>query len=148
MPRLPTLLLISLLTLAACGEVEDTRPGQPVKTRQQAFKALLRSFEPMGTMLKDKHYDPDKFAAMATELMAAREAPWQHFGADTNYPPSKAKADVWSNPAGFEQAKQDFINASAALLEAAQSKQEAAVVAPYQKVYDSCQNCHKAFRQR
>ncbi|MCE1183661.1 MAG: cytochrome c [Rhodocyclales bacterium] len=148
MSRLPALLLISLLTLAACGEVEDTRPGQPVKTRQQAFKALLRSFEPMGTMLKDKRYDADKFAAMAAELVAAREAPWGHFGPDTNYPPSKSKADVWNDPAAFEQAKKDFINASDALLVAAQSKQEAAVGTPYQKVYDTCQNCHKTFRQR
>ncbi|MBE0586583.1 MAG: cytochrome c, partial [Hydrogenophaga sp.] len=47
------LVLVSALLLAGCGEVEDTRPGQPVKTRQEAFKDLLRSFEPMSKMMKE-----------------------------------------------------------------------------------------------
>ena len=46
-------ILITAFLLTACGEPQDTRPGQPVKTRQDAFAALLRSFEPMGKMLKD-----------------------------------------------------------------------------------------------
>lgn len=148
MLRLFALLLISLLTLAACGDVEDTRPGQPVKTRQQAFKSLLRAFEPMGTMLKDKRYDGDKFLALASELHRQRDTPWPHFGADTNYPPSKSKAEVWEKPAEFDKAKQDFLAATDTLLKAAESKEEGKVGAPYQKVYDTCQGCHKAFRVR
>lgn len=148
MLRLSALLLISLLTLAACGEVEDTRPGQPVKTRKEAFKSLLRSFEPMGTMLKDQRYDADKFLALAQDVVSKRDAPWSHFGPDTNYPPSKAKAELWSKPAEFEQAKKDFITATDALLVAAQTKKEASVEAPYNKVYETCQGCHKAFRER
>ncbi|HAF54580.1 MAG TPA: cytochrome C, partial [Thauera sp.] len=60
---------LSVITLAACSsEVPDTHPDQPVTKRQQAFKAMLRSFEPMGTMLKDRRYDADAFARMAEEF--------------------------------------------------------------------------------
>jgi uncharacterized protein YceK len=42
-----------LVGLSGCNaHVEDTRPGQPVKTRQVAFQEILKVFEPMGVMLR------------------------------------------------------------------------------------------------
>ena len=75
MPKLLTLTIVTLSALAACSsEVPDTHPDQPVTKRKQAFKAMLRSFEPMGTMLKDKRYDADAFARMADEFARLRDA--------------------------------------------------------------------------
>ena len=141
-------LAIAASLLAACGEPEDTRPGQPVKHRQQAFKEIIRSFEPIGLMLKDKRYDAEKFATLAEGLAARREAPWSYFGPETNYPPSKSTPAVWSEAARFEQARQDFMVASDRLLLAARKHDKAEVERSYQETYDSCQNCHKQFRQR
>jgi len=141
--------LLAAALLAACsGEVEDTRPGQPVKTRQQAFKAMIRSFEPMGVMLRGKTYDADKFLSLANELAALRDAPWEHFGPDTDYPPSKATAALWRQPEKFAQDKAAFIAAADALLAAAQTKDRQQLDAPYQAVYESCQGCHKTFKAR
>ena len=135
--------------LAACSsQVEDTRPGQPVKTRQTAFKAMLRSFEPMGVMLRDNRYDPDKFVAMTATLMSQRDAPWSHFGPDTNYPPTKATPKVWSEPEKFVQARQAFLAATDDFKAAVDSKDKARVEHSYQAVYDACQNCHKPFKER
>lgn len=141
-------LAIASAFLVACGEPEDTHPGQPVKQRQQAFKEIIRSFEPMGLMLKEKRYDAEKFAVMAEALAARREAPWSHFGPETDYPPSKSTAAVWSEAAKFEQAKLDFMAASDRLVSAAQKHDKAAVERSYQETYESCQACHKHFRQR
>ena len=134
--------------LAACGEPEDTRPGQPVKTRQEAFKALLRAYEPMTKMVKEDRYDPEEFVAMTAVLMARRDAPWSHFGPDTNYPPSKAKPRVWQETAAFEQAKNDFLVATDALNAAAQSRDKTRVEEVYGRVYDTCKSCHDNFRER
>ncbi len=148
-PLLRRLLLISLpCLLIACGEVEDTRPGQPVKQRQQAFKAMLRAFEPLGTMLRDKRYNAEAFAKGAQELMALRDAPWPHFGPDTQYPPSKSKNAVWDKPAEFAQARESFALAVDGLAAAVAGAQQPAIEAAYQKVYESCQGCHKQFRER
>lgn len=144
-----SLLLLTSVLLAACsGEVEDTRPGQPVKTRQAAFKDIIRSFEPMGVMLRGKNFNGDKFLAMAEELVGKREAPWAHFGPDTNYPPTKATAEVWQQPEQFERERQAFISATDALLAAARTKDRQQLDVPYQAVYDSCQSCHKTFKKR
>ncbi|MDR2837777.1 MAG: cytochrome c [Azonexus sp.] len=147
-PALLLALLLATALFAACGEVEDTRPGQPVKTRQEAFKAMIRSFEPMGVMLRKEDYDADKFLALAKDLVARRDAPWSHFGADTNYPPTKATAEVWQQPEKFTEAKNAFLAATDTLLTAAQTRDRKQLDKPYEAVYDTCQNCHKTFRRR
>ena len=134
--------------LTACGEVEDTKPGQPVKHRQQAFKAILRSFEPMGVMLRDKKYQPEAFDRFVAELAKQKDAPWDYFGADTQYPPSKAKDAVWQEAAEFTKAKEAFLQRTEALVKAAATKDEAQIQPAYQAVYETCQGCHRQFKQR
>jgi len=146
--RITLLALIPVLLLPACGEVEDTRPGQPVKTRQDAFKDMLKVFEPMGLMLREKRYEEERFLQMATALVERREKPWAHFGPDTNYPPTKATPRVWEEPARFEEERQRFASATDALLAAAQSKDLARIEMAYKAVYDSCKSCHTPFKAR
>jgi cytochrome c556 len=152
MLRKPAVVLMTFavpLLLAACQRpVEDTRPGQPVKTRQLAFKEMLKVFEPMGTMLRTNSYEAEKFAALAGELMARREAPWRHFGPDTRYPPTKAKAEVWSEAAQFERERQEFFAASEELLAAAKTKDRAVAEKAYFKAYDRCQSCHDRYKEK
>ncbi|MDI3515272.1 MAG: hypothetical protein PWP40_2501 [Rhodocyclaceae bacterium] len=139
---------LSALILAGCSsEVADTHPEQPVTKRRDAFKAMLRSFEPMGTMLKDRRYDADAFAKLADEFGRLRDAPWSHFGADTNYPPTKAKPAVWEKPAEFDQRRQEFVAATDRLLAAAAARNEAEVRTTYAAAQDSCKACHRDFRK-
>jgi cytochrome c556 len=147
MPRLILSSLLAIVALTACsGAVEDTRPGQPVKQRQDAFKSMLRTFEPMGTMLRTSRYDADEFSRLAAQLATVRDTPWAHFGADTNYPPTKAKKAVWDQPEVFEQKREAFLASTEALLVAAQSRDAAQVRAAYDNTAQSCKSCHDRFR--
>lgn len=146
--KFPLFCLLTATLLTACGEVEDTRPGQPVKHRQVAFKEIVKTFEPMGVMLRKSTYDADKFLPMAEALLAKRDGPWEYFGADTNYPPTKATAEVWKQPEEFEKNKKAFIAATDALLVAAQSKDKAQVEKTYDAVHEACKTCHKQFKER
>ena len=139
---------LSVLILAGCSsEVADTHPEQPVTKRRDAFKAMLRSFEPMGKMLRDNRYQPDEFARLAAELVSRRDAPWTHFGPDTNYPPTKAKAAVWDRPQAFEAERSAFFELTDALSQAAQTRDKTAVQAAYDKVHASCKSCHDDFKK-
>ncbi|MEW6512712.1 MAG: cytochrome c [Pseudomonadota bacterium] len=143
---LPVLLIAGL---SACGKpAEDTRPGQPVKTRQLAFKEMLKVFEPMGTMLRTNSYDADRFLGLAEQLVARRDAPWQHFAADTHYPPTKAKPEVWAKPEAFERERQAFLAATDELVAKAQSRDVEIASKAYFKVYDLCQSCHREFKEK
>jgi cytochrome c556 len=138
-----------LVGLSGCNaHVEDTRPGQPVKTRQVAFQEILKVFEPMGVMLRTSNYEPDRFAALAAELTIKREQPWTHFSADTNYPPTKAEEAVWSQADDFEQKKLAFITATEQLNAAAKKRNMDAASKAYFEVYDTCKSCHSQFKKR
>lgn len=141
---LTLLLPVSLLT--ACGEPQDTRPGQPVTQRRTAFKEILKSFEPMGLQLRNQRYEAKQFADLAHKLNQAKEAPWQHFGPDTNYPPTKAKAAVWSEPAKFETSRQSFFKAAEALVVAAETQDVKQITSAYETLHDTCRSCHKSFK--
>jgi cytochrome c556 len=136
------------LALTGCGEVEDTRPGQPVKQRQMAFKEIVKAFEPMGVMLRKGRYDADKFLPMAEKLIEKRDGPWSHFGPDTNYPPTKATAELWKQSEEFAKDKQAFLTATDTLLAAAQRKDKAQVEMAYDLVHEACKTCHKQFKER
>ncbi len=143
-----TRLLPFLLVLTACGQVQDTRPGQPVAHRQAAFKDILKAFEPIGVMLREERFDAKEFQTLAVQLTARRDAPWQYFGKDTDYPPSHAKPEVWSDGGKFEASKKEFFRATDQLAAAAPGGDQAKVEAAYKAVYDSCKSCHKQFKDR
>jgi cytochrome c556 len=145
----PVLLAIGLsMGLLACSpEVEDTGPGQPVKHRQEAFKEMLRTFEPMGVMLREGQYDAERFHAMAQRLWEGRESPWGYFGPETNYPPTKSRPAVWEQPEAFERERLQFVEEVNALLTVSASHDKAQVAVAYKAVYDSCKSCHQTFRR-
>ena len=148
--RCQTVLIATLgaLLLTACGgEPADTRPGQPVSARRAAFKKILLAFEPIGIALREKQYDADRFIALAGKLDQAKDGPWRHFGPDTNYPPTHAKASVWSDAARFAAERDAFLQAVDGLTLAAASRDEAKIASAYAAVHDSCRSCHRAFKE-
>jgi len=63
---------------------------------------------------------------------------------------TKAKPEVWSNPAGFAKASKDFVDSSAALVAALKkdNSNSAAFKAAAGAVGESCKNCHQDFRAK
>lgn len=140
-------LLACALLLTACGEPADTHPDKPVTQRRAAFNAILKQFEPMGIMLREKRYDADAFLQLAEKLEGAKDGPWRHFTPDSNYPPTKATDQVWRDPARFEAERQGFFQAQSRLLEAARSKDGEKVGPAYAALHDTCRSCHKTFKK-
>lgn len=139
---------LALILLAACsGPVEDTLPGQPIKHRQDAFKEVLRSFEPMGTMLRTQRYEADAFSEYVSRLQARRDMPWDYFVEGSHVPPSKARPAVWQRSDDFERERDAFLEAVDALVVAAASRDEATIRPAYARVEQSCRSCHDGFRQ-
>ena len=139
---------LGALLLSACGgEPADTRPGQPVSARRAAFKKILLAFEPIGIALREKQYDADRFIAQAGELSKVKDGPWRHFGPDTNYPPTHAKAAVWSDAPRFAAERDAFLQAVDGLTLAAARRDEVKVASAYAAVHDSCRSCQRAFKE-
>lgn len=144
-PRI--VLLLPILLLSACGgEPQDTRPGQPVAHRRAAFKEMIRHVEPMGVMMRTDAFDANKFHALVNGLMLERDKPWQYFAPDTLYPPSRARAEVWSKPEQFAAEKQAFIDATDKLAAVAGTKDKQIAAEAFAAVQKTCKSCHDAFK--
>jgi cytochrome c556 len=145
--RAAPLLLGGSLLLVACGPKPDTHPGQPVTKRRALLQESLRTFEPMGIVLRGKQpYVAASFQAYADKLKALSTQPWQYFPPGSTYSPSRAKPAVWQQPAQFKQAQDTYIKAVADLDASAKTGNLDLIRPAYKAVGDSCAACHRNFR--
>ena len=142
------LALVASLTLTACSdEAKDTHPDQPVTKRRAILKQFTKTLEPMGLVARDRAtYNPREMNQNALELQKLSTQPWPLFTADSNYPPTRAKPAVWSNPTEFKDAQQDYQVKVGELVKASQSGDLDAVKASINAVENSCKACHTQFR--
>ncbi len=61
---------------------------------------------------------------------------------------TKAKADVWSDRAGFEKAAANFYTASEKLATLAEADDKAGFAAQFKETTAACGACHRQFRER
>lgn len=149
MQKLTLITLVSVAALlAGCSDrVKDTHPQQLVSKRQAIFKQFTKTLEPMGLVARDRQdYVKASFVADAQSLQALASQPWALFTADGNYPPTRAKPEVWSKASEFKQAQDVYMAAVDKLLGVASSADMPAIRASVEAVQKSCKNCHDQFR--
>ncbi|OIP14960.1 MAG: cytochrome C [Comamonadaceae bacterium CG_4_9_14_3_um_filter_60_33] len=141
-------LAAAVALLSACSDrVRDTHPQQLVSKRQAIFKKFTKTLEPMGLVARDRQdYVKASFVASAEALQELASQPWQYFSADGNYPPTRAKPEVWSQPGDFKLAQDKFLAATDALVQVAGSADLPAINASVEAVQASCKSCHNKFR--
>ncbi|MFC3531316.1 c-type cytochrome [Vogesella facilis] len=138
MKKSTTALILALLCSSALAS-----PGED---RQKSFKKVLLSFEPIGVMLRDGPFRQDQFIKHADALKAAAPAPFTLFKPNSIDDVSRAKTEIWSQPAKFKAEQDKFLLAVNALQAGARSDDLAAVRIKYSAVAQSCKSCHDGFR--
>ncbi|WP_296491569.1 cytochrome c [Rhodoferax sp.] len=141
-------LIAATALLGGCSErAKDTHPQQLVSKRQAIFKNFTKTLEPMGLVARDRQeFVRAEFVASAMALQELSSQPWPYFTADGNYPPTRAKAEVWSRPGDFKEAQDSYLASVEKLVQAAQSADLPAVRTSVQAVEKSCKSCHDQFR--
>jgi len=138
MKKLITAVLLSAVCLhAMAGAGED---------RQKSFKKILLSYEPIGVMLRDGPFRKDQFVKQADALKLAASTPFGLFAPGSVDGVSRAKPEIWSQPAKWKQEQDRFLLAVAALQDGARTDDLATVRNKYAAVTQSCKSCHDAFR--
>jgi cytochrome c556 len=149
MQKMPLIALVAAtVLLSACSDrVKDTHPQQLVSKRQALFKKFTKALEPMGLVARDRQdYVKASFVANAEALQELASQPWPYFTADGNYPPTRAKPEVWSQAGEFKQAQDKFLAATDALVQVAGSADLVAIRSSVEAVQASCKSCHDQFR--
>lgn len=143
-----SLALAATALLTACGQgARDTHPQQLLTQRLAVFKKFTKTLEPMGLVARDRRdYVKAEFVEQAKALQALSTQPWAFFSADGNYPPTRAKPEVWSQPDDFKKAQNRFLSAVNQLVQVADSGDLPAIKTGVDEVQKSCKNCHDQFR--
>ncbi|NCN70913.1 MAG: cytochrome c [Betaproteobacteria bacterium] len=143
-----TLFVVASAMLTACGPgAKDTHPQQLLSKRIAIFKKFTKTLEPMGLVARDrKDYVKADFVAQALALQELSSQPWVFFSADGNYPPTRAKPEVWSKTTEFKQAQVKFQAAVDELVKVSGNADVAAIRTGVDAVQKSCKSCHDQFR--
>jgi cytochrome c556 len=147
MTHSPFLILLAALALTGCSEPQDTHPDQPVTKRKAVFKEMLRTFEPLGQVVREREdYESQTFLSGAGKLDQLASQPWPFFTPDSNYPPTRAKTDVWDKAQEFKQAQEQFQAKTTLLVKASESGKLDLIRPAFDEVEKSCKACHQQFR--
>lgn len=115
--------------------------------RQQAFKKILLQFEPMGVTLRGgSTFNRAAFVQHADALKLAAAQPFGMFPPNSIDAKSRAKPEIWTQPAKFAAAKDNFLKSVDALAAAAHNGDMNALRQRYSAVTQSCKSCHDSFR--
>ena len=119
-----------------------------IEAREACMKANGGMMKVMVPIIKgQKPYDK---AAIDAAIAASQKAcgGWADWWGEDTKPggalKTEAKAEIWSDPAGFEAAGKAYMTAEAAVLA---STDEASFKAAFPALGKSCQGCHEKFRQ-
>ena len=147
-------LMTAALALAALGgasleALAQAKPDVLVKQRQAAMTLQGKYFGPIGAMMKGAApYNADTVALNATFLENLSRMPWDGFQPSTQGEKSKAKPEIYKEPAKFKAAYELLEAETAKLGAAARAKNEAGVRASFGGVAKACGGCHDAFREK
>lgn len=120
---------------------------ETIKKRQQAFKAMIRSFEPMGMMVRGSMpFKPELFQKHAADLLKNEAANLKYFPPNSHSDQSRAKPEIWQNLDAYKKEEAQFKQRVVALNTAAQTGDLKQIRAPFGSVAQSCKSCHDAFR--
>ena len=141
-------LIVSTAFLGACSEgPKDTHPQQLLTKRIAIFKKMTKTLEPLGLVVRGRQdYVKSEFVDGAQALKDLSTQPWVYFTADGNYPPTRAKPEVWSKPDEFKQAQNKFLASVDKLVAVSDSADMAAIGTAVDAVQKSCKSCHEQFR--
>src|SRR5271167_4769042 len=141
--------LLVAATLLFAGAVvtawaQDVKPDRAIKFRQGNLGAQGWNAGIMNAMVKgEKPYNKDEFLLRATYLDELAHMAWEGFmpGSDQGAP-TKAKPEIWTEPAKFKQYQSNLQAATSKLVVAARSGDMNLIKPAFNDVGKACGDCH------
>jgi cytochrome c556 len=150
MIRFATFLLVTVVAGAALGQ--SASPADAIKLRQQGLKALGSAFKVIRDELKSGAPDAGKINAAGAEIAKAGKAIDGWFPAGTGAEAgveTDAKAEIWSDAAGFAAARDAFVREAAKSAQVfASDGDPSARSGAATALGETCKGCHDKYRTK
>lgn len=145
--------LAGVAVIAICGAAYAQRPAAnaaaTIQARQGNYKQLAAALHEIQEQLRAGTPDVAQIRPRAALLAdrSVRVLSWFPRGTGPEAGVrTRAKPDIWSNPAGFRRAGATFVVAARTLNAAARSGDVAQIRAAFAGVSRACSGCHDSFR--
>lgn len=140
-------LALAVLAVVLAGAAHAAGPD-PIETRQAGQDLMLGDFSGIRAVVAAKGDVKTLEKPAAALARWIRQFPSQFPpGTETGHD-TKALPAVWSDPAGFRKAADDFVAAADKLTELAKAGDADGVAAQVKVVGDACGACHRTYRAR
>ncbi len=135
--------------MALPAAAQFQKPEDAIKYRKAAFTVMGTSFARIGAMTSGKAPFDAAAAASNAEIVATMSPlPFTAFVEGTSSGDTKAKPEVWSEPAKFKAAAEKMQDAMANLNVAAKTGNEAQIKTAFGATGQACKACHDDFRAK
>ena len=143
-----TLLLATACLLASGAYAQFAKPEDAIKYRKASFTVMGAHWARLAAMAQGRvPYDAKAAADNALVLDAVHRLPSTAFGPDTQQGDTKAKPDIWKEPAKFKAAEDKFLAGMSKVVAAAKSGKPEELKEAFASNGGVCKNCHDDFRQ-
>jgi cytochrome c556 len=141
--------LAAVLGFTAVAEAQSAAPADTVRARQQGLKNMGESFKTVRDQLRVSNTDMAAIKAAGENIKKTSEAmaTWFPKGTGTEVGiKTAALPAIWSDNAGFEKARTNFVAAAAKFAELTASGDKAAIGAGVGPLGGACKGCHDHYR--
>jgi cytochrome c556 len=139
------------VTVSAAAYAQFAKPEDAVKYRQSAMFIMGQHFGRIGAMVNGRApYDPQAAVNSAEIVTEMSKLPWPGFHPSTDKitQNTKAKPEIWAEPAKFKEASEKLQAEAPKLLAAAKTNSLDNLKAAFQNAAGACKNCHDNFRNQ
>ena len=145
----PLMFALAVATLSAPATAQFQRPDDAVKYRQAVFTTMSHHAARIGAMANGRvPFDAEMAANSAAAVEILSKLPWEGFVAGADKGASRAKPEVWTEPAKFKEGAERLQAATSQLAAAAKTGNLDSVKTAFGEVDQSCRACHRVYRNR
>lgn len=128
---------------------EDNRP--PLEIRTAAFKKIAEDMKGLEKVVNgEAPYNPDKFLEQVVEFFGDAHEPFHYF--EAQMPPDdkrgNAKPEIWTNEDGFFNQQVKFAERTSEFLEATITDDLNKIRPAFEKLSQTCTECHQGYREK
>lgn len=143
------LLAATALTMAVPASAQFAKAEDAVKYRQSALFVMQQNFSRVAGMAAGKiPFDAKVAADSAAVAEFASKLPWAGFGPGTDKPESKAKPEIWTSKAKFDDYARKMEAEMTKLAVAAKSGNFDGIKVAVNATGGACKACHDDFRAK
>lgn len=144
----PFVFAVAAVSLAAPAAAQFAKPENAVKYRKSVMFVMQQNFARVGAMAAGKAPFNAKVAAdsaAVAEFMS--KLPWAAFGEGTDKGDTRAKPEIWKEPAKFKEHADNMQTEMSKLAAAAKTGNLDSIKTAVNATGGVCKTCHDAYRK-